>query len=115
SLSAPSTSAQPANPSFVVPSFVCVTPPPTLVPYSRHCLAWKVPSRPVMPWTTTRVFLSAQIDICSLCWDGLKPVLHESLLQVPYVGTGFSLSRPSPREMLRCAQAGVAPTRLHTS
>ena len=35
-----------------------VTPPTTLVPYSRICLAWKVPAEPVIPWTMSLVCLS---------------------------------------------------------
>src|SRR5919199_1966858 len=33
-----------------------VTPATTLVPYSSICCVWKLPSRPVIPWTTRRVF-----------------------------------------------------------
>ena len=40
------------QPSCVVPPLPGVTPPTTLVPYACACLAWNVPSRPVMPWTT---------------------------------------------------------------
>jgi len=38
-------------------------------------MAWNVPSRPVMPCTMTRVFLSAQIAIyiVPLCGGGLQP------------------------------------------
>ncbi len=34
-----------------------VTPPTTLVPYSIICVAWKVPSLPVKPWTITLLCL----------------------------------------------------------
>ena len=33
----------------LVPPLPGVTPPTTAVPYSRICLAWKVPAEPVMP------------------------------------------------------------------
>src|SRR6266446_1422831 len=39
-----------------VPPLPGVTPAPTFVPYSIICCAWKVPSRPVKPWTIRRVF-----------------------------------------------------------
>src|SRR5262249_42005787 len=42
-------------PSWTVPPLPGVTPPTTWVPYSLHRSAWNVPSRPVIPWTTTRV------------------------------------------------------------
>src|SRR6476646_8267827 len=45
-------------PSCVWPPLPGVTPPTTFVPYSTICLAWKVPSLPVSPWTISRVFLS---------------------------------------------------------
>ena len=37
------------QPSCIVPPLPGVTPPTTWVPYAAACLAWKVPSRPVMP------------------------------------------------------------------
>src|SRR5581483_2608986 len=40
-----------------------VTPATTLVPYARICSAWKPPSRPVMPWTRSRVSRSTRIAI----------------------------------------------------
>src|SRR3989304_1268214 len=52
------------------------TPPTTCVPYSSMRSEWNRPSRPVMPCTTTRVFLFARIAIsvasfCSLhCFLG---------------------------------------------
>src|SRR5215210_3808868 len=45
-------------PSWVVPPLPGVTPPTTCVPYSTICFVWNVPSLPVMPCTTSRVFLS---------------------------------------------------------
>ena len=48
------------HPSWVVPPLPGVTPPTTVVPYAAACFAWKVPSRPVSPWTTSRVFLSSR-------------------------------------------------------
>ena len=51
------------QPSCVVPPLPGVTPPTTLVPYAAACFAWNVPSRPVMPWTMRRVFLSTRTVI----------------------------------------------------
>lgn len=34
-----------------------VTPATMLVPYARHCSAWKLPAEPVMPCTTSLVSL----------------------------------------------------------
>ncbi|MND06260.1 hypothetical protein D3C83_275320 [compost metagenome] len=44
-----------ADPSKVWPPFPGVTPATTFVPYAIICLAWNEPSRPVIPWTTSRV------------------------------------------------------------
>jgi hypothetical protein len=52
-----STVSKTGQPSCVVPPLPGVTPPTTFVPYSAHPLAWKVPSRPVMPCTMSRVSL----------------------------------------------------------
>src|SRR5437867_8609994 len=54
---------QTAKPSCVVPPLPGVTPPTTVVPYSLQRAAWKAPSRPVMPCTTTRVFSSTRMLI----------------------------------------------------
>src|SRR5579859_1896721 len=43
-----------------------VTPPTTLVPYAMACCAWKVPSLPVKPWTSRRVFSSTRMLMRSL-------------------------------------------------
>src|SRR5216683_1719782 len=43
------------TPRWVVPPLPGLVPPTSLVPISSICSAWKVPSRPVMPWTRTRV------------------------------------------------------------
>src|SRR5579863_8929779 len=51
------------QPSCVVPPLPGVTPPTICVPYAALVFAWNVPSRPVRPWTITRVFLSTRIDI----------------------------------------------------
>src|SRR2546423_14585494 len=48
------------TPSCVVPPLPGVTPPTTFVPYSIICFVWNVPSLPVMPCTTRRVFLSTR-------------------------------------------------------
>src|SRR5688572_8416503 len=54
----------PFGPSKVWPPFPGVTPATTCVPaYSIICRAWKEPSRPVMPCTTTRVLSSMKIDM----------------------------------------------------
>src|SRR5829696_5963193 len=42
-------------PSTSWPALPGVTPATTAVPYSRLRRAWKRPSRPVRPWTTSRV------------------------------------------------------------
>src|SRR4051812_49307518 len=47
-----------AKPSCVVPPLPGDVPPTTLVPYAAACLPWNVPSRPVNPWTRSRVFMS---------------------------------------------------------
>ncbi len=60
-LTASSTVFQTAKPSWVVPPLPGVTPPTTWVPYSLHRAAWKAPSLPVMPCTSTRVFLSTRM------------------------------------------------------
>src|SRR5437763_1553309 len=57
-------------PSTSLPPLPGVTPATIFVPYSRLRRAWNRPSRPVSPWTTTRVFSSMMIAI-SL---GLLPV-----------------------------------------
>ena len=54
------------KPSTSVPPFPGVTPPTTLVPYSRHWVAWKSPALPVIPCTTTRVSLFTRMLITSL-------------------------------------------------
>src|SRR5262245_41847479 len=42
-------------PSTLWPALPGVTPATTFVPYALLRVAWKAPSRPVMPWTTRRV------------------------------------------------------------
>ncbi len=42
--------------SCTVPPRPGVTPATIFVPYSRQPRAWNVPSRPVIPWISTRVF-----------------------------------------------------------
>src|SRR5215471_5236304 len=49
------------KPSCTVPPLPGVTPPTTLVPYSRICLAWKVPAEPVSPCTRTLVCLPTRM------------------------------------------------------
>src|SRR5687767_13183596 len=51
------------KPSCTWPPLPGVTPPTTAVPYSRICLAWKVPADPVSPWTMTLVFLPTRMDM----------------------------------------------------
>src|SRR6187551_194591 len=51
------------KPSWTRPPLPGVTPPTTLVPYSRICLAWKVPAEPVMPWTMSFVCLPTRTDM----------------------------------------------------
>src|SRR5262245_55781898 len=55
SRAASATVFQTGKPSCTVPPLPGVTPPTTFVPYSLQRRAWNVPSRPVIPWTTTRV------------------------------------------------------------
>src|SRR5690242_19507043 len=49
------------TPCSVCPPFPGVTPATTFVPYSIICFAWKLPSRPVIPWTSRRVSLLTRI------------------------------------------------------
>src|SRR5205085_1120887 len=80
-----------------------VTPPTTLVPYSRHCLAWNVPSRPVMPWTMTRVLRSHQIAI-----DGHLLRRRDHLLRrVPHAVRGDQRQARLGEDLL--AQVDVRP------
>src|SRR6202051_2859306 len=65
SFTASSTVLKTGHPSCVVPPLPGVTPPTTLVPYSAQPLACKVPSRPVIPCTISRVFLSTKTAITS--------------------------------------------------
>ena len=44
------------TPRCSLPPFPGLTPPTRLVPICFIWSAWKEPSRPVMPWTMTRVF-----------------------------------------------------------
>src|SRR3954462_4137385 len=46
------------TPCSLAPPLPGVTPPTTLVPYSFISLVWKLPMRPVMPWTITEVLRS---------------------------------------------------------
>ncbi len=54
-LTASATVSNTAKPSWTRPPLPGVTPPTTLVPYSRICLAWNVPAEPVIPWTMSLV------------------------------------------------------------
>src|ERR1044071_218371 len=49
------------TPCSVCPPLPGVTPATTFVPYSIICFAWKLPSRPVIPWTSRRVSLLTRI------------------------------------------------------
>src|SRR5919199_2607797 len=60
SFTASATVLKTGMPSCVVPPLPGVTPPTTFVPYSTICFVWNVPSLPVMPCTTSRVFLSTR-------------------------------------------------------
>src|SRR5438045_28174 len=50
-------------PSTSWPPFPGVTPATTFVPYSRFLSVWNDPSRPVIPWTTSRVSAFTTIAI----------------------------------------------------
>src|SRR5581483_2918444 len=68
---ASSTVLKTGQPSCVVPPLPGVTPPTTMstpncLEYSEHPFAWNVPSRPVIPCTISRVFLSTRTLITSL-------------------------------------------------
>src|SRR5882762_7013032 len=63
SFTASSTVLNTGQPSCVVPPLPGVTPPTTFVPYSAQPFAWNVPSRPVIPCTISRVFLSTRTAI----------------------------------------------------
>ena len=47
--------------SIFWPAFPGVTPATTWLPYATHCRVWNCPSRPVIPWTMTRVCLSTNM------------------------------------------------------
>ena len=49
------------TPSAVSPPRPGVTPATTFVPYSMQRRVWKLPSLPVMPWTTRRVLESTRM------------------------------------------------------
>src|SRR5439155_21113908 len=68
-----------AKPSCVVPPLPGVTPPTTVVPYSRHRAAWNAPSRPVMPCTSTRVERSTR-TLTGAASARLPPLVGEPLL-----------------------------------
>src|SRR5215831_5816207 len=51
------------KPSWTRPPLPGVTPPTTLVPYSRICLAWNVPAEPVIPWTISFVSFPTRTDM----------------------------------------------------
>ena len=51
------------TPATVWPPLPGVTPATMLVPYSIICRAWNSPSRPVMPWTMSRVSLLTRMLI----------------------------------------------------
>src|SRR5882672_7654770 len=68
-----------AKPSWVVPPLPGVTPPTTVVPYSRHRAAWNAPSRPVIPWTSTRVERSTR-TLTGCGSTRLPPLVGEPLL-----------------------------------
>src|SRR5436189_4476904 len=61
-LTASATVSNTGKPSCVVPPLPGVTPPTTFVPYSRICLAWKVPAEPVRPWTISLVVFPTRTD-----------------------------------------------------
>src|SRR3954466_7084002 len=58
---ASSTVLKTGTPCSVSPPLPGVTPATTFVPYSIICFAWKLPSRPVIPWTSRRVSLLTRI------------------------------------------------------
>src|SRR6476660_1340381 len=62
-LTASATVSKTVNPSCTCPPLPGVTPPTTLVPYSRICLAWDVPAEPVIPWTISLVSFPTRTDI----------------------------------------------------
>src|SRR5215204_5024942 len=64
-------------PSCVVPPLPGVTPPTTCVPYSTICFVWNVPSLPVTPCTTSRVFLSTRTLNVLLLGDPIRIALFE--------------------------------------
>src|SRR5262249_8277560 len=50
-------------PSNICPPLPGVTPATTFVPYSMQCRVWNAPALPVIPCTTSRVFLPTKTDI----------------------------------------------------
>src|SRR5487761_1725331 len=87
------------QPSWVVPPLPGVTPPTTLVPYSAQPLAWKVPSRPVIPCTIKRVFLSTKTLMLLLCrrdqGTGIRK-LHLYDFRVLLRTSGFCSEKTAP-------------------
>src|SRR6478735_9601342 len=74
SLTASATVLNTGTPATSLPEPPGVTPETTLVPYSTICVVWKEPSRPVMPWTSRRVFLPTRMltwkcSFAALCAD----------------------------------------------
>ena len=65
-LTASSTLSKTGSPSTIAPPFPGVTPPTTFVPYSSIQCVWTAPTRPVIPWTITRVESSINKLISSL-------------------------------------------------
>src|SRR6266851_7671200 len=64
--------------SCFVPPLPGVTPAITLLPYSIICCAWKLPSRPVRPCTTTRVLSFTSTLIAHLLQAPLPFARHPS-------------------------------------
>src|SRR5687768_11370074 len=75
---ASATELKTGKPSTVVPPFLGVTPPTTLVPYSRHFWEWNRPALPVMPWVMSLVSLPMRIAIL-LAFHGQSRLLRAVL------------------------------------
>src|SRR5262245_30468491 len=74
------------TPTCVVPPLPGLVPPTRFVPICFICSAWKEPSRPVMPWTITRVVRSRRMLIRSRRRRGRARKLDDLLRSLPRVG-----------------------------
>src|SRR6185369_8357291 len=76
-----------------VPPLPGLIPPTTFVPYAMDCSEWNVPSLPVKPWTSNRVFRSTStLMLCRQLYDLLRGVAH--VLAHGKIQTGLQQNLP---------------------